>query len=251
MFFRGMGLALVLGLVLVFGRGLTNTPPDPFRDFEWVEVGIYYGITSILFVLAVFNTSAANLVFILAFNPMMAALFAWWLFGERPGIVTWIAIALTMLGVTLIVSEGLQGGTLKGDLAALLAAVFLALSLVKCRQSGKDMSLSGSLGGMISALFALPVMLLNFATPVYPAWLALNVILMVPAAGFTLTLAPRFIPAAQVSMFFLLETVLAPVWIWLIFNEIPSNITLIGGAIVLSAIAGHSVWQLRPQKALA
>lgn len=245
MFCRGVGLALVLGFVLKFAKDWTDTPPNPFTDRQWVEVGIYHGITSIMFMIAVFNTTAANLVFILAFNPMMAALFAWWLFGEKPGAVTWLAIFLTTCGVMLIVSEGLQGGdTLKGDVAAVIAATFLAMSLVRCRQSGKDMSLSGCLGGMIVALFSLPIVLTNFVVPLKPGWLALNVLLMAPASGFTLQLAPRFIPAAQVAMFFLLETVLAPVWIWLIFREIPSDNTLLGGAIVLSAIAGHSFWQI-------
>ncbi|MBO6815193.1 MAG: DMT family transporter [Rhizobiaceae bacterium] len=242
---RGLGLTLVLGYVLVFRKNWTQTPRDPFDNPKWVEVGIYYGITSIMFTLAVFNTSAANLVFILAFNPMIAALFAWWLFGERPGPATCIAIVLTIAGVAIIVGEGLQGGTIKGDLAALLAAMFLALSLVRCRQSGQDMSLSGCLGGMIAALFALPMAIAYSTIPDAPWWLALNVLVMVPASGFTLQLAPRFIPAAQVSMFFLLETVLAPVWIWLIFRDVPSANTILGGAIVLGAIAGHSVWQLR------
>jgi len=247
MFFRGIGLACVLGFILVTARKYTNTPADPFADRQWVEVGILYGITSIMFTLAVFNTSAANLVFILAFNPMMAAIFAWWLFGEKPDKLTCTAIIMTIIGVGIIVSEGLQGDTGKGDLAALLAATFLALSLVRTRQSGKDMSLSGCLGGMIAALFSLPLMILNFAWPAQPLWLALNVCIMVPLSGFTLQLAPRFIPAAQVAMFFLLETILAPVWIWLIFKEIPSTQTIFGGTIVLTAILGHSIWQLRPK----
>ena len=104
---------------------------------------------------------------------------------------------MTIIGVTIIVSDGLEGGTYLGDFAALVASIFLALSLVKCRQSGKDLSLSGCLGGMISMLFALPLMVLTFAVPTYPAWLALNVLIMVPLSGFTLQLAPRFIPAAS------------------------------------------------------
>ena len=97
---------------------------------------------------------------------------------------------------------------------------------------------------MITALFALPLMLLNLEVPGSSAWLLFNVLVLVPLAGFTLTLAPRYIPAPQVAIFFLLETVLAPIWVWLIFADIPTRNTLIGGAIVLIAIAGHTIIQL-------
>ena len=77
MVFRGFGMAIVLGTILYFRPDLTRSPKNPFADRDFVEVGILYGISSILFTLAVFSTSTANLVFILAFNPLLAALFAW------------------------------------------------------------------------------------------------------------------------------------------------------------------------------
>ncbi|MEM7215996.1 MAG: DMT family transporter [Pseudomonadota bacterium] len=245
MFMRGFGLAFVLGLILMFAKNWTDTPDKPFQDRYWVEVGILYGISSILFTIAVFNTSTANLVFILAFNPMIAALFTWWLLGEKPGLATAIAIAMTLTGVVIIVNDGLKSGTFFGDFISLMTAVVLAYSITRTRQSGKDLSLSGVLGGSITALFALPIAITQFEMPGAPWWLILNVFIIVPAAGFTLSLAPRFISAPQVAMFFMLETVLAPIWIWLIFSEIPSDNALIGGLIVLTAIAGHSFWQLR------
>jgi len=241
---RGLGLAVILGAVMRFSGKLTETPKNPFNDRDFVEVGILYGISSILFTLAVFNTSTSNLVFILAFNPMLAALFAWLFIGERPKPITWIAIILTFIGVLVIVSEGVDTGNWFGDMASLGVAIALALSLVRTRQSGKDLSLSGCLGGMISALFALPLAIMYSSMPGAIEWVLLNAIIMVPLTGFALMLAPRYIPAPQVAIFYLLETVLAPIWVWLIFSEIPSETTIIGGSIVLFAIAGHSFWQL-------
>lgn len=248
---RGAGLAGVLGLVLAFGRHWTDTPPNPFDDPDWVIVGILFGATSILFTLAVFHTSTANLVFILAFNPMMAAVMAWWLIGEKPDFVTWSAIFLTMLGVAIIVSDGLAGGTLYGDLAALGCACILGLSIVLARKSGKDMSLSPVMGGMCSGLFALPLVIVYSGWPQGVGWLVVDAFILMPIAGFCMSLAPRFIPAPQVAMFFLLETVLAPIWVWLIFAEIPTDKTLVGGLIVMLAIAGHSLWKLtRPSRTI-
>ncbi len=246
MVMRGMGLAVVLGAVIKFGSNFTETPKNPFNDKNFVEVGILYGVASIFFTVSVFTTSTSNLVFILAFNPMLAALFSWWLIGERPKLVAWLAIFATMIGVIIIVSDGVETGNWLGDLTSLAAAVILAFSLVRTRQSGKNLSLSGCLGGMVSGLFALPMALLFSSLPGAPWWIVLNVIFLVPLSGFSLTLAPRYIPAPQVAIFFLLETVLAPIWVWLIFSEIPSDRTLIGGLIVLGAIAGHSIWQLLP-----
>ncbi|MEO1142246.1 MAG: DMT family transporter [Pseudomonadota bacterium] len=242
---RGLGLALVLGLVLIIAGKRIGAPPNPFDDRQFVEIGILFGVSSIFFTLAVFNTSTANLVFILAFNPMLAAIFAWALIGERPDLVTWGTIFFTIIGVAIIVSDGLEGGTLKGDIYALITAVFLALSIVRTRQSAKNMSLAPAMGGMVTGLFALPIALSNFSMPEQPAWLLVNVLVLVPLAGFTLSFAPRFIPAPQVAVFFLLETVLAPIWVWLIFAEIPSNKTLTGGLIVLISIAFHTAWNLR------
>ena len=246
MVMRGLGLACVLGAVIKFGAHYTDTPKDPFNDKNFVEVGVLYGVASIFFTISVFTTSTANLVFILAFNPMLAAIFAWVLIGERPKLVTWLAIFATMIGVMIIVSDGVETGNWLGDLTSLMAAIVLAFSLVRTRQSGKDLSLSGCLGGMISGLFALPLAIAFSGMPGAPWWIALNVLIFVPMSGFSLTLAPRYIPAPQVAIFFLLETVLAPIWVWLIFAEVPTDKTLLGGTIVLIAIAGHSLWQLMP-----
>lgn len=245
MVFRGFGMALVLGSILMFAPQLTKSPKNPFSDRDFIEVGTIYGISSILFTSAVFNTSTANLVFILAFNPLLAALFAWWMIGEKPRLVTWIAIGFTMIGVSIIVREGMDDGNLFGDLLALATSAVLGLSVVRARKSGKDMSLSGTLGGLIAGLFALPVAVLTSSMPEVPGWLVFNGLVMAPAAAFALSLAPKFIPAPQVAMFFLLETVLAPIWVWLIFSETLTPTTLVGGSIVLLAIAGHSFFQLR------
>ncbi|MEM7291109.1 MAG: DMT family transporter, partial [Pseudomonadota bacterium] len=132
-----------------------------------------------------------------------------------------------------------------GDVVALLTAITLGLSVVRARKSGKDMSLSGTLGGLVAGLFALPIALTYSAMPGAPGWLLFNSLLMAPAAAFALSLAPRYIPAPQVAMFFLLETILAPIWVWLIFSETLTLNTMIGGAVVLLAIGTHSYVQLR------
>ena len=222
-----------------------DTPKNPFADITWVHVGIIYGISQICFTASVFNTSTANLVFILAFNPLLAAVLSWWLIGDRPKLSTWIAIAATILGVGIIVGGGLQAGTWFGDFFALVTAATLALALTLSRKSGADMSLAPGLGGAVLTAFALPMAVLHFSPPHSWGWLAVNGALLVPVAGICLAMAPRFIPAPQAAIFYLLETVLAPVWVWWFFGETMTRETMIGGAIVLAAITGHASWKLR------
>ncbi|MEL6373585.1 MAG: DMT family transporter [Pseudomonadota bacterium] len=242
---RGAALALfgLMAARIIARAG--NAPARPWRDFDFLLVSIGYGLSGLLFTLAVYRTSAANLVFILAFNPLLAALFSWLFIGERPNVRTWFAMALTVLGVGIIFHDSLGTGTLVGDSLALGCTAALALALTWSRRSGKNMALAPSAGGLLVMLYALPLIpagALAAASPTGLGYLALNACLVLPLASFLLATAPRYISASRVAMFYLLETILAPIWVWLIFFEVPTTQTLIGGALVLTAIAWHN-WQ--------
>jgi drug/metabolite transporter (DMT)-like permease len=242
LFVRALCLAAVFALAHQWMNGFSRKALHlPGRDFAIIAAA--YGISNVFFTHAVFSTSTANLVFILAFNPMICALLAWMVIGERPSAATWAAIAATTLGVSIIVSGSFGGGTLAGDASALLCTLFLAIALVLSRKSGADMSLAPGLGAAGVALFALPLAWLNYREAESLAWLFANGLIIVPVAAFLLALAPRFIPAPQVAIFYLLETVLAPVWVWIVFREEPSTRTLAGGAIVLAAVLVHSLYE--------
>ncbi|MCB1384353.1 MAG: DMT family transporter [Nitratireductor sp.] len=233
---------------------LHDTPRNPLRSITWVKVGIVYGLSQICFTTSVFNTSTANLVFILAFNPLLAALLAWWWIGEKPRPVTWLAIFCTIIGVAVIVSGGLRAGTWFGDFFALAAAITLALAITLSRKSGADMSMAPGLGGLVAAGFALPLVIAHYEPPQSWTWLIGNGLVLVPLASLCLAAAPRFISAPQAAIFYLLETVLAPIWVWLFFAETITLETMIGGAIVLASISVHTLWSLRrprPQRAEA
>ena len=241
---RGLGLAIMLWLYWKVFAGQKSPSHDLLSDPDFLVVGALSGVNNICFTLAVFNTSTANVVFILAFNAMLAALLSWPLTGEKPGWHTWGAIVATLLGVGIIVGDGLGTGNIVGDLFSLICAVLLALSLTLARRSGKDLSLAPGYGGVVSATFALPMILWFGTMPEAVGWLLVDALIFVPLAGITLWLAPRYIPAPQVALFYLLETVLAPLWVWFVFSEVPSKHVFIGGTIITAAIAGHAVWEL-------
>ena len=239
---RGACMALALTLVWLLLRKPGRT--TPLADTDFITVGVLYGASTFFFTLAIYTTTTANLVFILAFMSMIAALLAWVLVGERPRPATWTAIAVTISGVAIIVSDGIEAGGRIGDLYALCAASLLALALVVTRKSGKDMSLAPGLGGLVTLVLGIAFLGQSAGWPQAPFWLLLNGLVVIPLATYCLALAPRFIPAPHAAMFYLIETVLAPVWVWIIFNETISPATLVGGSLVIGAVTVHSLWNI-------
>jgi drug/metabolite transporter (DMT)-like permease len=245
---RASCLALIFIPLAIIAHRRARREGRSIINRDWLEIGALYGLSNILFTFAVFSTSTANLVFILALNTLLAALFAWLMIGEKPATATWAAIGATIVGVLLIVGDGFGHGTTFGDLCALGAALSIAFLLVRTRKSGGDMSLAPGFGGIVALAFALPVALMYSPMPQAPEWLLANGLLVVPIAAWCLALAPRYVPAPQVAMFYLIETVLAPVWVWMVFGETVSTMTLIGGTIVLAAITAHSLWSMRTER---
>ncbi|MBB3136373.1 drug/metabolite transporter (DMT)-like permease [Rhizobium pisi] len=208
--------------------------------------GVLYGLTTVIFLLAVFNTSTANVVFIVAFNPMFAALLSWIFLKERPAAATLIAMAAMIFGVGLIVRDGLSGGHLFGDAMALLTAFIIAAAITISRASGSEMGFVSLLSTVLPATVGLiALMPAGGFSIAHPAWIVLNGAVMMPLAFWCLATGPRYLSGPEVGMFYLLETVLAPIWVWLILAETPATMTLLGGGILVAAIAAHSAWMVR------
>jgi drug/metabolite transporter (DMT)-like permease len=246
MLFRALLMLPVSFFVWGMVRVLTGTrePLMPGR-LSWLVL-FFYGVASLCFFFGVYNTTTANLVFILAFNPMIAALLSWVLFRERPAPQTFLAMGVMTIGVFIIVQDGLAAGNWQGDLAAFGVAFFIALAIALSRLSGKNMAYAALLSQCVPLVFALgPVIAAGGFAITHPWWAVFNGAIMIPLAFFCLGAAPRYIGGAEVAMFYLLETVLAPVWVWMIFNEVPSDRALLGGAILLAALVTHTVWEMK------
>ncbi|MCB8837522.1 DMT family transporter [Aurantimonas sp. VKM B-3413] len=203
-----------------------------------------YALAATTFIVAVFHTSAANVVFILAFNPMFAAILSWLIAGEKPSTATLLAIPATLAGVFLIIGAGLTTGHWYGDIAALATAFLIALAITIARRSRTDMRYASALGAVVPAVFAIPFVAGEGLQSDAIVWLVLDGGLVLPLATICLALGPMLVPAPAVSMAYLLETVLAPLWIWLIFGERPLDLALAGGAIVVVTLLAHSAAEL-------
>lgn len=209
-----------------------------------LAVAVLYGLGSITFITAVYNTSTANLVFILAFNAMFAALLSWIFLKERPQPATFVAMSAMVIGILIIVGDSLGTGHFFGDLMALSSAFLIASAITISRASGKNMGFTGLVGVILPCAVAAVMIGKGGFKIDAPWWIIFNGAIVMPVSFFCLATGPKYISGPEVAMFYLLETVLAPVWVWMIFSEIPSRNSMIGGAILIVTLVAHSLWQL-------
>jgi drug/metabolite transporter (DMT)-like permease len=210
-------------------------------------------VANIAYIGALKETNAANVVFILALVPVLTAVFSRIFINEQIHNYTWVATVIALVGVGIIVQDSLSLGSIWGDFLALVCAACTAAAFTIIRASGKNIATSLAVGSLLSALIAISFFDVNlqnltklaaFGMPSW-FWVALNGLLVIPLSSALIANGPRFLPSADVSMFFLLETILTPIWIWMLFAEVPSNTVLVGGAIVIVTLVTHSLWRLR------
>jgi drug/metabolite transporter (DMT)-like permease len=225
-------------------RMLSPNAPALLPGKAGIAVAGLYGLASISFLTAVYHTSTANLVFILAFNTMFAALLSWIFLKERPKPSTLITMAAMVVGVLIIVGDGISAGNVFGDLLAFATAFFIASAITISRSTGRDMGFTSLVAVVLPFAVALFMVGQTGFRVDAPWWIIFNGAIVIPIAFYCLATGPRYISGPEVAMFYLLETVLAPIWVWMIFAETPSTQSLIGGTILIVALVSHSLWQL-------
>jgi drug/metabolite transporter (DMT)-like permease len=199
-----------------------------------------FSVTNITFVVSIQNTNVANTLVMIAMAPMLSAILGAIFLKELPDRKTWITIFVTFTAAIYIFYDSIQLGNFFGDILG------LAVGAVTIR-SAKDKNLipAAVVGKLIVALFAL-LFIESFALVDSDLIIVPLMCVMCVAIPFVLvTIAPRFIPAAEVNLFFLLETIIGPIWVWLIIKEQPSLETMQGGAVIITAIAIHSFIKLK------
>jgi len=244
-FGRGLFLFIAISLWWYLFRWRRGHRELFLNGWPGIIVAATNTLANILFIAAIGRTTAANLVFILALNPVFAAMLARLVLKETIPVWTWLAMFLSFIGVGIIVQDGLTTGTWTGDVMALVVALCTAVALTVIRKTGRNVVTSLATGSLVSALISLwwaqPLLL-----PVEGwGWLALNGLIVMPLASALIAIGPRYIPSAEVAMFFLLDTVLTPFWVWMLFGEVPTSRALLGGALIIGALLAHSLWRIR------
>jgi drug/metabolite transporter (DMT)-like permease len=247
LFLRSILTVAVACVVLIAFRVIRGRVPQLVPGWPGIAVALLYSAGTVFFMLSVFNTTSANVAFILAFNPMFAALLSWVFMGETPRRATFIAMAAMTIGVLIIVADGLESGHVWGDLSAAASALAIAAALTISRATRRDFGFTPIVAAVLPAIIGgLMVSKVGFVVN-SPFWIIFNGLLLTPFAFWALAIGPKYLSAAETGMFYLLETVLAPIWVWLIFTEEPPVATLIGGAIILVALVWHSTHSMRSE----
>ena len=204
----------------------------------------------LMFVNSLKQTAAANTLIILAATPLISSLLSRIFLSEKIARHTWIAIFICFGGILMIFSGSLARGLLLGDLLALGATFMWGSNLVVIR-SGKAVNMIPA--NLLGNLLVVPAALAAGARPLEVAnpdiWLLLLLGGFVLPVSFTMiTLGPRYLPAPEVSLLLLIETILGPIWVWLALAEVPHGKTLFAGVLIVGTLVVHTLMSLQTHR---
>jgi len=215
--------------------------------------GLFYAILVALgnttFVISIQNTNVANTLIMIALTPFATAILSSIFLKEHPSQRMWLTIISCFFVVLFIFYDSYQGNRMLGDFFGLLTAIFIGGSAVVVRY-GKLVNFLPSL--LIAKLLtlALPILFIqsfpeSLIIDLREFYLIIGMCICLFIALSFITLAPRYIPAYEVEIFFVLETILGPLWVWLIIHEQPTTKTIIGGICIILIIMFHTLSELR------
>lgn len=244
---------LLAGAVfLCWSYFVSNSPRPSLRESLsglCLLVALLEGVSMILFCTSLGHTSVSNALFIFATAPLIAAILSWIFLRELIPVQTVLAILVSMIGVVIIVSGSFGGPSLVGDGLAFLNACTVAGFYVALRKIGqKNMLPSIGAGYVMGALAVTPFASFEAYSNPQLVYLFLNGAIILPLAVGLLSIGPRYLPAAEVSMFTVLEVILAPLLVWFVLGENPGSRSILGGAVIIAAIFLHTLWRLNSGK---
>lgn len=250
LFYRSAAMATA-GLVLVAFQ-YRGDIIGPFRRMGagGVFAGTAFAISMTGYVFAVMLTTVANAMFIISSAPFFAAFLAWVLLRERVRPSTWLTIAAAVIGIGVMLVDGITGRGLPGLIIALVCAVTYAVLIVLLRRFRAVDMLPALITASLLIIVVAGGMADDLAPPLHDVLLACLMGVAQTGAGFFLVmLGARSVPAAEVSLLLLIEIILSPIWVWIVVAEVPTDIALIGGLIVFGAVVTQAVigvlWERR------
>ena len=245
-FYRGIipFFTVLLGMLIIYKLSFFKILLS--SGYHGIFYVITFSVTNITFVVSIQNTNVANTLVMIATAPMLSAILGAIFLKEPPDKKTWISIMITFLAIIYIFYDSLKLGNFYGDILGFITAIGLAVGAVIIRSAkNKNLVPAAVIGKLFVATFAL-LFIESFALVGTDQIIVPLMCILCVAIPFVLvTIAPRFIPAAEVNLFFLLETIIGPIWVWLIIKEQPSLETLQGGLIIVFTIAIHSYLKLK------
>ena len=246
LFFRSISLSIFLSLIIYLMRR-----ENPLVLASRMGVNGVLGALSLIAAYAggiysIQATSVGNAMLLFASAPFMAAILGQLVLGEKVRKATWLAIVVAMIGIAIMVADKFGGQAIYGNLAAIGSAFGFAVFTITLRR-GKTTDMMPVV--FLSGLFGIVIMAgiclngsLSFFVSLNDIGISLSMGIFQVGAGLVLyTLGSRTVPAAELTLLALAEVVLGPFWVWLFLGEILTLHTIVGGAVLLVAIAGNAL----------
>tara|TARA_B100001250_G_scaffold374543_1_gene361446 strand:- start:1204 stop:2067 length:864 start_codon:yes stop_codon:yes gene_type:complete len=241
LFYRGAipFLVVLIGLLIFYKKNFLKALLNV--GYPGIFYIISFSVCNITFIISIQNTNVANTLVMIALAPMLSAILGAIFLKEAPDKKTLAAIFITFSACLYIFHDSLKLGNIYGDLFGLVTAFGLACNATLARYAkDKDLVPSAVIGKLCVAIFAF-FFVENFELLGNDLiYIPLMCVMCVAIPFVLVTIAPRFITGAEVNLFFLMETILGPIWVWLIIKEQPSLETIIGGSVIILTIAIHS-----------
>jgi len=244
--YRSISLSVFLFFVI-----LLRSRENPFRQAGRAGVPAVIGGLSLVAaysggIYAIQSTSVANAMLLFASAPFLAAVLGWIVLREPVRRATWVAIALAILGIGVMVADKSEGSGLAGSLAALGSAFGFAVFTVALRWGKSGEMLPSVFLSGIFAIFITAAICLSLGLPlvlsVNDGGIAMGMGVFQVGAGLILyTLGSKTLPAAELTLLSLAEVLLGPFWVWLFLGETATINTLLGGCVLLAAIIGNAI----------
>jgi len=232
-------LAIVTFLLLVYKKQAFSIIKK--SGFFGILGGVFLSTSFVGYVFAITETTIANVVFIISSQTLFLAVFAYFFLKEKISLRSFVAIILAISGVVLMLGDSISGGSLIGNLAALLIPVnFSILVIIIRKHPDLDMVPAIFYSGILSTVYGF---ILSESLTLSYKDLGLSFLLGVPqlAFGFIfVTIGSRTTPAATVGLLMLTESIFAPIWGWLFFSEMPPTSVFIAGAMIITAVVIRS-----------
>ena len=203
------------------------------------------GISNIFFITAVKTTTVANVVIIFSTAALFSALFAYLFYREKISKNIIYASFFMFVGLFIIFNDKLEIGSIKGNIYALLCTAFFATSYVilsKYKEMNRVIltAFSGIALSCISIFFCENLKTLTIVMTMG--------LLISPISRVLIGNGAIYISASEVSLLMIIETMMAPIWVWIFLNEVPSSYTFIGGSIIIATLIVNSIYALKKEE---
>ncbi len=241
LFYRSIGLSLMVLLFTCLRRNQSVNNFFKSLDLKDLIVGGFLSISFCGYVFSIIYSSVASTLFILSSGPFFTVIISLVWIKEKPNTITWVTMIIAIMGMMIMLFNGIETGHYIGNIGALITTISFSTMLVYIRKNKKDDVLGGTfLGAFLCCIFVLLIVIFfdkSLFLSIRDTWIIFTMGAFTIGLGISLiTCSAPYLPAPEVSIFMLAESILGPLWPWIFLGEKITSMELIGGSLILLSL---------------